>query len=449
MAKRRDSKPTAKPPSRTDGPDIGEFTLGHPDEQMLMLQLWELAAKNTEFPGTAHLRMVANDPATGKQMGIKSYHLDANQKRLVVLEEHEGRVTARRTLPLKPFEADRGPPAMDPGPEAASFERTPLRGMDLDIDEEPRDWAMQGIDDRLPGLGAVVATVRLLSRHHHDAYIPAQPCLPANVSRLGATVARLRAREGVERVLVEGWLDTGEAQGLAFVFEAATAEGWWLATRNFRRRAGGIGEFSGPWSFTEPPANLPMALRALHTPLPAATAYDTGEPQVPAAPPVNVDLGQLRADQELPVEPEGWAALAASPFERDVLAQKGFHAPRVVVFRGRNWERWNLDEELPTDVDDVIRNICQRGTEPSAVVLVHFGVVPVDGAAYEKCLLATAEAGGRRHTRAMQLRFDAGGRVVTCRYLRAEPGKDPDDLWIGVEPLTRLTTELAHPAGEA
>lgn len=449
MGKTRQKRPPGKSPSRTEGPDFGEFTLGHENEQSLMIQLWELAATNTVVPGTAHLRMVATHPVTNQQLGIKSFHLDVNQKRLVVVEEKDGRVTARRTIALEAEAPEQGPPAIDPGPAEASFLRQPLKGMDLDIDDEPRDFATAGVDDRLPGLGAVVATVRLLSRQHMDSFVPPQPCLPTNVSRLGSTLNSLRRRPGVERALAEGWLDTGEVLGLAFVFEPVGDGDYWLATRNFQRRAGGIGEWAGPWTVTESPAPLPMALRALHRPLPAALPYPTGEPTPETLAPVAVEMGTLAAEQVLPTEAQDWASLAAGPFERDVLANKGFHAPRVMVFRGHDWERWLLDDDLPTDLDDVIRNICLRGREPDAVVLVQFGVVPVDGANYEKCLLAIAESRGQRHTRALQLRFDASGKVVGCRLLRAEPGREPEDLWIGVEPLTRLTTEFARAVGEA
>ncbi|MSQ01813.1 MAG: hypothetical protein EXR71_07965 [Myxococcales bacterium] len=66
----------------------------------------------------------------------------------------------------------------------------------------------------------------------------------------------------------------------------------------------------------------------------------------------------------MPATAEEYAEFAATSFERDVLANKGTHDPRVMVFRGRHWERWHLDGHLPTDLDDLVRNIVRRGPEP-------------------------------------------------------------------------------------
>ncbi len=434
-------KPPKKKASSTEGPDFGAFTIGHPDEQALFAQLWELAAKNKQFPGTAHIRMAASHRETGLPVGVKNYHLDLNRHLLVAVEEHDGRVTARKTVELNqtPTAPDTRPPALDPGPAEASFQREAFTAADLDIEEELRDWAMNAIDEMLPGLAAVPACVGIFRPRQQDAFAPAQPLFPANAARMGTTLARLRQRPGVVRAMAEGWLDTGEPAGLAFVLEPLADEGWWLATRPFVRRAGPIGEWTGPWHAVEGtgPAQLPMALRSLRWPLAAALPYETGEPKVVESQENEVACGDLPPDQKLPATAEEYAALAAFPFERDVIANKGVHSPRVVVFRGRSWERWNLDGHLPTDLDDMVRNICRHGPQPDAVVLVQFGVVPVDGAVLTKCLLSMAEHADARFTRAMEIRADSTGQVSSVRYLNAS--WVDDDRWIGVAPITELT----------
>lgn len=436
-----------------EGPDFGEFTIGAPDEQMVFAQLWELAAKNTTLPGMGFMRLVATHPTTNAPIGIKTYSLDTNRHRLVVVEERDGRVTARRTIELNaaPAEPDTRPPALDPGPEEATFHRESFTAADLDIEDELRDWTLETIGDRLPGMGAVAAGIGIFRPRFQDAFMPAQPLLPANVARLGATLSRLRLRAGVVRAMAEGWLDTGEPNGMAFVMEWLEGEGWWLATRPFRRRAGPIGEWTGPWHQLEGsgPGQVPMALRALRWPLAAAAAYDVGEPKDLEAEEMEVAFGELPPDQVLPTTAEGFAALAAFPFERDVLAGKGVHEPRVVVFRGRSWERWNLEGPLPTDIDDVLRNICRRGADPDAMVLVQFAIVPLDGATLTKCLMSTAEHRGARFARVMEIRADASGKVAGIRYLRAGAEAEDPELWIGVEPLTMLTTMERSAGGDS
>jgi len=358
----------------------------------------------------------------------------------------DGDVTlARRTIELDagPREPDLRPPVLSPGPAEATYLREPFTAADLDIDDEFRQWAMDAHDEMLPGLGAVPACLGVFRARQQDCYTPAEPLYPANVARLGATLARMRQRPGIERALAEGWLDMGEPRGLAFVLEPLQGEGWWCATRPFSRRAGPIGEWSGPWRQQEGvgPAELPPGLRPLRWPLPAALPFETGEPRVMAVPDTEVAMGTLAAGQVLPTTAEDWAALAASPFERDVLAEKGEHAPRVIVFRGRDWERWNLDGPLPTDLDDMVRNICRRGGDPDAVVVVQFAIVPLEGGSFGKCLLARAEHRGERHTRAMEIVADSAGKPSRIRYLRLA-GED-EAGWIGVAPLTELTTESA------
>jgi hypothetical protein len=435
-------KKKGKAMTSEDLEDFGTFTIGHPDEQSIVGRLWELAAKNEKFPGTAHIRMLATRPETGKEAGKKTYSLDLNLGRLVVVEEHDGKVRARKTIPIQTTvpEPDDRPPALVPGPAEASFAREPFVAADLNIDDELRDWAMAAIDEMLPGLAAVPACIGLFRERQQDAFSPAEPLLPANVPRLGATLALLRRRPNHERVLVEGWVEAGETTGLAFVLEAIGEDAWWLGVRPFRRRAGPIGEWSGQWQQIDSggPAPIPLPLRALRWPLAGATAYDTGEPAIAETPENEVAFGEFAAGVVLPATAEGFATVSAGPFEQDVQANKGEHPPRLMVFRGRHWERWSLDGPLPTDMDDMVRNICARGELPEAVVLIRFGLVPLDGGGLTKCLLSVAEHKGERYTRAMEIRADATGKVAGVRYLRA--GREDDERWIGVEPITKLTT---------
>lgn len=438
--------------SDMEGPDFGEFTVAHQDEEALLSRLWAEAAVRPEARGVAQVRMEATDPKTRKVMAVKSLILDIPGDRLVVIEERDGRVTARRTVALdsKSNVPDTRPPALTPGPAEADFHREPFLSADLDIDEELRDWVMSALDERLPGLAGVVAEVGIYRARTLDAFIPGSPLLPANIARLGATLHALRMRPGVLRSLVEGWVGTDEAAGLAFVFEPLANDGWWLGTRPFRRRAGPIGEWTGPWKQQEGtgPSALPMQFRALRWPLATAVPFVVGEPSAIEFPEMEVRGGTLPASQVLPRTAADYAALAALPFESDAAAQKGAHAPRAVVFRGRQFELWQLEPPLPTDLDDVMRNIAMRGVAPDAMALVQFGLVPIEGGALARCLLTVSEYADARHVRAMELRMDAEGSVVATRYLTLAQAQHDDTRWIGVEPITRLSTEERLPEPE-
>ena len=76
------------------------------------------------------------------------------------------------------------------------------------------------------------------------------------------------------------------------------------------------------------------------------------------------------------------------------------------------------------------------------MVLVQFGLIPVEGGVLARCLISTAEYADTRHTRAMEYRADAEGRVVATRHLPVVSPDDEDTRWIGVEPLTELTAEV-------
>lgn len=146
--------------SDLDGPDFGEFTVSHPDEQSLMSKLWTEAAR-PGAPGLAQVRMEAVDPKTKRVIAVKSLILDLDQDKLVVLEERNGRLTARRTLPLNPpaHEPDLRPPALDPDPPDPVFLREPFFCADLEIADELRDAVMGLMDGSVPGRAAVVAEV--------------------------------------------------------------------------------------------------------------------------------------------------------------------------------------------------------------------------------------------------------------------------------------------------
>jgi hypothetical protein len=434
------------------GPSFGTFTIGHPDEVAFVVDLQQKAIANTRFPGTFHARLQAQDQTTGEVVATKTYHIDLNKRELVVEEERQGRLTARATLHLgdEPDDADTRPPTLNPGPERPAFVRESFAAADLNIDDEFREWSMSTIDARLPGLAAVECCLGVFREGQQDCYQPAHCLLPANVARMGATLAKMRRAPRVVRALAEGWLDTGEPTGLAFSLEWLEGEGWWVATRPFRRVPGPIGEWTGPWQEREGegPDGLPTALRALRFPLPTAEAWVTGEPKALEIDEMEVHGGELGADLPAPTTAEGWAGLVAEAYERDAAAQNPPPQPRLFVFRGRRFERYHLDGPLPTDIDDFIRNVLLRGAPPDAVALVQQGLVPIERGALARCLLTVAESAGRRHVRALEMRMSAEGRVRAVRHLRLE-SDDSEPQWLGVEPITRLsaTERMADPEG--
>lgn len=435
-----------------DGSDFGKFTIGDPRERELLVHLHEQAAKNVNAPGTAFAKLKATDPKTGAYIGTKTWSLDLVKRRMVVEEELRGKLTARKTIVLPGSgERDDRVPNVVPGPEEHEFERRPWPG-DPDDDDDVRAPARAAVEQDTPGFSVTLARVRLLRRRSQDVLTMPRPCFPANTAVMGATLAQLRLAPGVERATAEGWLDVGEGVGLAFVFDWLPDDGWWLATRRFRRRAGPLAEWIGPWKEEEGvgPSKVPIQLRAVRWPMSTVTPLDPGEPEPFALPDVAMQPGRLTGNDPLPEKAADLATFVGRPFEADLLGGKPAQGPRVVVFRGRDWERYELDGELPTDLDDVVRALCAKEPQPQAVVVVHHSIVTVADGTQARCLLSVAEVAGIRSVRAMQYVCDPDGKLTSWRLL-ATPDQhlQGGDGWIGVEPVTALGFDVLGEIGEA
>lgn len=427
--------------NRTDGPDFGTFTVSFPNLQGVLDRLQELAATNQEYPGQAHAEVSGKDKRTGRTTATQTWHLDQTRGVLCVVESIGGKLTARKTMPLASLAPDEpaGPPQPETGPETASFERRPFFGADVDIEDELRDWVKEQVQTDSLGAAAVPARIRLFGGTRQDVLVLPRPLLPASLATMGATLAALRMRVGVARCFAEGWIDQGDERGMAFVLERGEDEAWWAATRFFRRKPGPVLEWIAPWREQEGegPSALPVELRSVRWSLASAKPLLVGEPSAPPEPSVQMAPGTFGPNWKMPPTAEALADEVGRSFETEARGKAGPPAgQRVLVIRGRDWERWEIEGEAPVDLDDLVRAACKRGAAPDAVVVVQQALVPIDGAT-ARALVTQAELGLNRHTRCMEFRLNAVGRIATWRLLRGPSGPiEREDAWIGNDPVT-------------
>jgi hypothetical protein len=430
--------------------DHGMFILQSPQEDILLLQLSESAARNAQKPGEAWARLKATrKDGTRSVEGIKTFHLDLNAKRLTITETWGGVETARRTLALDAEpEPVAGPcPPPDPGPDEPSFLRYSFLEAELLPDEELQAWAMRRAERDLLELSVLPRRIRLVGDGFQEVLALPGPAAPGLAPGTGATLRALFDRPRIERRLVEGWFAGVEGADQAWIVEIAEEGQGWLATLDFERRPGMIGVGKGEWSQRSGPVPdiLPEALRPLCVPSPEATALAVGEPRRPGPPDIRMAFGSLPSEES----PPSSAVLVAEKVGRDWESKLPLGAldegVRLTLFRGQDRETWDLKGEMPTEIDELIRTIAARGDPPTSLALVRMGIFQFEGVFY-RALITVGEALGQRYTRAMLIRMAPDGTVTGYRLVGRDEGPVGDDGWIGVEPTTSLSLTMLDAA---
>lgn len=426
--------------------DHGTITIHSPQEDMLLVHLADRASKNPEKPGEAFGNIRATRTKNGrKEKGIKKFHLDTRTDTLTMTEEWDGVETARQTVRRggsdAPIDVPTGPtPPPDPGPAEPAFLRLPFHAADLLPEDELRDWLRERADGELGEVSVLPRRIRLFGEKFQEMVVLPHAC-GANVAPgTGATLRALWARPGVERRFVEGWFGSVDARGTAWVLEVGEDDAWWLAMRTFERRPGMIGVWTSAWSQRtgRGPDALPPSLRCVCAPPPDEPAIDLGAPKAPEPPSVRMFGGTLPKGEEVPATAEAAADRVGRDWEAKFPVEGGPEGARFTVFRGHDWETWDLRGDFPMGLDDMLRAICARGPEPTSVALTRMGVIPLEGDVY-RALLTSGEARGERWTRALAIGITSEGRVFGHRIGVQKHGLIGDDGWIGVPPITDMT----------
>jgi hypothetical protein len=436
-------------------PDFGTITIHSPQDDILLVHLADRASKNTENPGQAWGRIEANRVRDGRtEKGVKKLHLDTRRGLLTVAEEWDGVETARQTIdragPRGPIDVPTGPtPPPDPGPAEPAYFRMPFHAADLLPEDELRDWVKERADQDVVNVSVLPRRILLFGGRFQEVVALPRACAANVAPGTGATLRALSTREGIERRFVEGWFGSVDGRGTAWILEVDEGDAWWLAMRTFERRPGMIGVWTSAWVQRVGRGSdaLPSSLRGVIGPPADEPAIELGTPKAPEPPTLGMFGGTLRPDEEVPSTAEAVADRVGRDWEAKFPVEGSIDGARFTVFRGREWETWELKGEFPMGLDDMLRAICARGVEPTSVALTRMGVIPLEGDVH-RALLTSGEAQGERWTRALAIGLTPEGRVFGHRMGVQKHGAIGDDGWIGVEPITDLEL-FTLGAGEA
>lgn len=440
---------------KSERADHGAFTIQSPQESVMLVQLTERAQKNPQKPGHAWGRIEAKRTQDGRtQKGFKVYHVDLNTSRVTITEEWDGVESARKTVALSSYDDTRelpaGPtPPPDPGSPEPTFYRWPFHAADLLPDDELREWAMERAEEDVMGISVLPRRIRLFGERFQEVVGLPHPLAPNVAPGTGATLRALWSRPGVERRLVEGWFGSVDARGTAWILEPGEDRAWWLAMRTFERRPGMIGMWTSAWSVRAGQGldTLSSSLRGILDPPAGERAIELGPPKDPEPPEIGMFGGTLPPPEEVPATAEAVADRIGREWEAKLPLGESPDGTVVTLFRGREFETWKLDGELPMGLDDMVRAICARGEAPTSVAVVRMGVVPMEGEVY-RALLTDGEAQGQRWTRVFVIRMAPDGTILGHRIAIRKHGEVGDDGWIGVAPITEMSL-FTLGAGEA
>ena len=254
-----------------------------------------------------------------------------------------------------------------------------------------------------------------------------------------STFEGLAERRDVHHRLLWGCLPHDPGR-LAFVYGTDRHGRWWLATRPFSRRPGGVGSAERSWDVVDggPSSELPAAVASLTRSAPAFTLLDPRPVPWPS-------IGcRVESAGVTPLDPLGATRIVARRGVEVEAWRRGPDSRIVVVWRGSALERWPVDGELPCPTDDLVRAVCATGERPAAVVSVARDLFDDHGAVLP-AVRTVAEVHGQRIERVLVLAFGDDDRVpVDLRLFGTEARSiAAEERWIGVEPSSAI--ELAAP----
>lgn len=218
-------------------------------------------------------------------------------------------------------------------------------------------------------------------------------------------------------------------------------EVWRASWRRIGTGEGGVGVFHGDWEHASGVGNhtLPEALREWLDPGNRSINFGPmkfeNEPK--PEPDVRMAPGTLGADP--PTTADGVANMTGSMLDAEILA-KGLDYLLLLVYRGRDFERWEVRGDLGCDADDFIRAV-SGWSKPDSVAILYGTVGPFHGQ-QRRGVSTLAEAQGRRFERVLPLSFGPDGKPSPLSPLGRWHTVAPADLWIGVAPKAEVALYL-------
>lgn len=330
-------------------------------------------------------------------------------------------------------------------PPVFTPERRPL---DLDVhdDEAVRQWLAGLVYQQIVSHREPVPAIHLLADGHEEVVVfhrlheidpEADPI---------ATWAAAAARSDVDRRILILRLERVDGTFEACMFEDVWTDGqksgWWLAHRRYAVRDGVGCLLDGGWQHDAGEGDPPGIFANLLTPKPGARAARLLPARAPE-PRVFMQTGEIGENARLPTTAVHMTEQAEYAVVR-ALDNEGLKHLMVLVFRGRTWEKWLLGDNLPTDVDDMIRWICGRVGPADGVATAEGLLMELEGK-HERVARIVGEMDGHRSERLIVMATKPGNpdQVVPVRRLGRELGAIPEgEGWIGVEPMLAGEIEM-------
>ena len=276
---------------------------------------------------------------------------------------------------------------------------------------------------------------------------------------VGATFQLLRRRPQVERAFVVMRMEITDQEGeehvhaLLFeeIVELDEPRRWWMSMQEFRTDPGNeLGHLVGTWLDSPFETNnldhLPPFLREFAEPAPGSRPARVQPPRA-KQPDIRVAMDNLPPKAAAPTTAKMMTELAAQLAVGDLL--KGAVKGTVVVrYAQRVWEMWVLGDDMPTELEDMVRYIANK-REPAAegVAIAMIAIMPQDTPPVPFVQVIGEMDGKFAETRGL-IEFPEGPagpkRLREIRWWDAKPVPE-GGMWLGVDP--HVTFELGPLGG--
>jgi len=338
--------------------------------------------------------------------------------------------------------------------------RLPTEGIELVPAEPLRQLLQQEAEQAVALYGRPPASIRFYREDavedydlgEVDAHDPeAEPALAAMFVKLGQREDIVRRFRIGELALAD---DEGTRRRTIAVLEVETLDDqgmparWWTAHRWFGQGEAGIGVTHGDWieAEGEGPDALAEPFREWVDADPEYLEMLAmrEKAQAPPKPFVRAAVGQL-ADP-VPEDALGVARVAGELTLADATAGPMSYL-LVLVFRDRDFERWEIRGEPGCSMDDLMRAIAAFSSA-DAIGLVHPGVVQLqtpEGEQERRAVLARVERAGRFALHLQTQNVADDGTITAAEAFLQDLGEVKDDGWLGVAPTVEVTIDVPPP----
>ena len=266
---------------------------------------------------------------------------------------------------------------------------------------------------------------------------------------MGATFQLLRRRPDVERAFAIIRMETtdrgDQEHSYALVFEEITEldepRRWWMSMQEFRTDANTeLGHLIGDWqdsAFETADINQLMPfLREIAAPPPGSRPARVLPPRA-TQPDIQVAMDNLPPNAPTPTTAKMMVELAGGLAVGDLL--KGAVKGTVVVrYAQRAWEMWVLGDDMPTELEDMVRYIANKREPPAeGVAIAMIAIMPQDVPPVPFMQVIGEMDGKFVETRApIEVPEGPAGpkRLREIRWWDAKPVPE-GGMWLGVDPV--------------